>query len=105
MDETEKVRELTKKNNILADTSGHIETVLWSDHINQVNLGKSYKLTNVSVRKYGQEMHTSTTIETEITEVDSLQETVTFYPEEIKFVSIDIIEIVNMSNGIYCNTR
>lgn len=95
----QKVRELTKKVSILADTSGHIETVLWNDHIDQVEVGKSYKLTNGSVRKYGQEIHV-TTIETETTVVDNLLETVTFHPEERKFDSIDTIEIVNTSNCI-----
>lgn len=82
---------------VVADGSGQITVTLWADAIAKVQIGKSYKFANLSVRIFHEEKNLNTTPETEVTEIDDIGAARCPNPQIVNARTTKVIKIISAS--------
>ncbi|XP_060606278.1 uncharacterized protein LOC132758602 [Ruditapes philippinarum] len=102
------VRESVKQNldkvSVTAiDGSADITLVLWNKLIDEATENCFYRVTNVRVKSFNQEVYLSTTLDTELEEIDEFQTVEVELPKDV-WTDIDTIEIISTSHCFSCKS-
>ncbi|XP_064625939.1 uncharacterized protein LOC135486770 [Lineus longissimus] len=90
---------MTLMNKYVSDASGLIKLTSWGDHIHSLEVGNSFKLTNVSVKEFNEEKRLSTTAQTIVTPITQLTK---YIKMETATINAELVG-VDISKHYRCN--
>ncbi|XP_064637032.1 uncharacterized protein LOC135493557 [Lineus longissimus] len=90
---------MTLMNKYVSDASGLIKLTSWGDHIHSLEVGNSFKLTNVSVKEFNEEKSLSTAAQTIITPITQLTK---YIQMETATINAELVG-VDISKHYRCN--
>ena len=96
-------KSLTKVVAVVADSTASLQLAIWNQQVDQIQIGKSYFLTEVSVRHFDSDVTHTTTPQTSITETDDIADSVKPLVMKPSLHEIDAAEVKTSSNCPFCN--